>query len=79
VSQVLWSEGVKTSGNYKRITVQYGGNCMSKIKAYEWMERFSLRWFMGTQIQNVQHEGNSTLSSHDISGTLPIPLHLTLP
>jgi len=43
VSQVLWSEGVKTSGNYKRITVQYGGNCMSKIKAYEWMERFSLR------------------------------------
>jgi hypothetical protein len=37
----LWSDrSVKTSEIYGRLTVQYGDNCMSQGKVYEWVERF---------------------------------------
>jgi hypothetical protein len=37
---ILWCpEGIKPSKIY-RTTVQYGGNCMSQRKAYEWLQTF---------------------------------------
>jgi hypothetical protein len=37
---ILWSEGVKTSQIYRRMTVKYD-NCTSQLKLYECVERFN--------------------------------------
>jgi transposase len=36
----LWYEGMKTSEIYERMEVQFGDNCVSQSKVYEWVERF---------------------------------------
>jgi len=40
VIRFLWSEGVKPSEIYRRMTVQYGDSCLSQGRVYEWVERF---------------------------------------
>lgn len=40
---LLWSEGVKTGKIYRRVTVQYGDNCMSQWQVYEWVARLKGR------------------------------------
>jgi len=40
VISFLWSEGVKHSEIYRRMTVQYGDSCLSQRTVYEWVERF---------------------------------------
>jgi len=35
VIQCLWSDGVKTSEIYRRMTVQHDGNCMNLRKVYK--------------------------------------------
>jgi predicted RNA-binding protein with PIN domain len=39
VIRFLWSVGVKTSDMYRRMTVQYGDNCMSGRKVYKRVEK----------------------------------------
>jgi hypothetical protein len=40
VTRFLLSECVKISEIYGQMTVQYGDNCMSPRKVYEWVENF---------------------------------------
>jgi hypothetical protein len=35
----LWSENVKTSEIYERMSVQYSGTCVGRRQVYEWVER----------------------------------------
>jgi hypothetical protein len=37
---VLWSAGVKTFEIYKRMSTQYGEQCMAQKNVYEWVNRF---------------------------------------
>jgi hypothetical protein len=39
VTKFLWSDGVKTSNLWKD-DIQYGGNCMSNLKVYKWVQTF---------------------------------------
>jgi len=39
----LYRDCVKSNEIYRRLTVQYGDNCMRQRKVSEWMERFKER------------------------------------
>jgi hypothetical protein len=40
VIQFLWSERVKPSKIHRRMLAQYGENCITQGKVYQWVERF---------------------------------------
>jgi len=44
VIQFLLSEAVINSEIYRKMTIQYGNNCMSLSKVYEWVERIKGGW-----------------------------------
>jgi hypothetical protein len=50
------SEGIKTSGIYRRLLAQYGENCMAQKYIYKWVDRFKLgRTPLDDEEQLVQH------------------------
>lgn len=40
MSFLLWSAGMKTFEIYKRMSTQYGEQCMAQKNVYEWVDRF---------------------------------------
>jgi hypothetical protein len=37
---LLWSAGMKTFKIYKRMSTQYGEQCMAQKNVYKWVDRF---------------------------------------
>ena len=40
VPRFLFSDGVKPTEIHRRMSIQYGGRCMSRTQVYEWTEKF---------------------------------------
>jgi hypothetical protein len=40
VIRFLFAEGVKPVENLRRMQAQYGDNCLSRSKIYEWIDHF---------------------------------------
>ena len=52
----LWSEGVKPSGIYRRMKVQYEDSCFSQGRVFQWVERFQNGRPVSVATETVKHQ-----------------------